>query len=276
MRAHLVQSDIVWENHRTNHERVEAMLARAPIAPGDFVLLPEMFDTGFSLEVERTADSSGRSRAFVARLARTLGVTIQAGITMRAPSGKGLNRAVIVGPSGEPLAEYDKIHPFSFGRESERFEGGGAVVVFEWQMAHSTGGMGRGSELPSGPRVCPAICYDLRFPELFRRGLSLGAEVFALGANWPTSRVSHWRALLIARAIENQAFVLGANRCGSDPHLEYPGASIVIDPRGRVLAEAGAGEEVLSVEIDPAAVREWRATFPAWRDRSPVLDDRGG
>jgi predicted amidohydrolase len=114
--------------------------------------------------------------------------------------------------------------------------------------------------------VCPAICYDLRFPELFRLGLLKGAEVYALGANWPDARQAHWRALLIARAIENQAFVLGVNRTGRDPHLNYAGGSIAVGPQGEVLGELAAEEAVLSVEIAPREVHAWREKFPAWKD----------
>jgi predicted amidohydrolase len=259
MRAHLVQYSIAWEDKAANHAAVESMLARAGIESGDFVLLPEMFDTGFSLNIERTADTDRASTQFIASLARRLGVTIQAGITVPGPGGKALNRAIVFGPQGEALCAYDKIHPFSYGRESERFVGGTHVTTFAW---------GTGDDALS---VCPAVCYDLRFPELFRAGLAMGAQVFAVGANWPAARIAHWRALLIARAIENQAFVLGTNRCGSDPHLDYPGGSIAIDPRGRILAEAGAGTEVLSVEIQAGVLNSWREAFPAWKDRSRAL-----
>lgn len=259
MRAHLVQHDIAWEDKAANHARVSELLARVAVAPGDLVLLPEMFDTGFSLSVGKTADSDGASAQFVVTLARRLQATVQAGITVHGPSGKGLNRAIVCDPAGRVICEYDKIHPFSFGRESERFIGGSKVATYMW---------GDGADELT---VCPAICYDLRFPELFRAGLAMGAELFTIGANWPVARVGHWRSLLIARAIENQAFVLGVNRCGADPHLDYPGASVAVDPQGRVIAEGSAAEEVLSVKIDAAALRSWRETFPAWKDRSPVL-----
>jgi omega-amidase len=114
--------------------------------------------------------------------------------------------------------------------------------------------------------VCPAVCYDLRFPELFRIGLSKGAEAFAIGANWPEARQAHWRTLLIARAIENQAFVLGVNRTGSDPALRYAGGTIAVGPRGEVLGELEAEEGVLSTGVDVSEMRKWREVFPAWRD----------
>lgn len=265
MQAHLVQFDIIWEDKDANYAIVERMLESAPMARGDFVLLPEMFDTGFSLNVERTADEDGRSGAFLRRVAQRWGVFVQAGITRRDAQGRGLNRAACYGPDGASLCEYDKIHPFSFGRESERFVGGTRVVTYDWNA-------GDGSAL----RICPAMCYDLRFPELFRAGLSLGAELYALGANWPAAREHHWRALLVARAIENQAYVLGVNRCGSDPHLQYPGASLVVDPQGRIVADGGTGPGVVSAAIDPQAVRSWRAIFPAWRDRSAALGAGAG
>jgi omega-amidase len=169
------------------------------------------------------------------------------------------------------VLEYAKIHPFTFGREPEFFAGGGEVMTYRW----GEGGRHEGTEArrheggdgkDDGLTVCPAVCYDLRFPELFRIGLGKGAEAFAIGANWPEPRQAHWRALLFARAIENQAYVFGVNRTGSDPSLNYVGGSIAIGPRGEVLGELGAEEAVLSVDVDPGEVRRWREKFPAWRD----------
>ena len=114
------------------------------------------------------------------------------------------------------------------------------------------------------------MCYDLRFPELFRIGLLKGAEVYAIGANWPASREYHRHTLSIARAIENQAFVLSVNRCGKDPQLEYAGASLAISPRGEILGQLGPEEGVLSVEIDLDDLHRWRRTFPAWKDHKLI------
>jgi predicted amidohydrolase len=252
MRAHLVQLDIAWEDPARNFERVADLLDRVEVGRNDLVLLPEMFDSGFSLNIERTADA-GATLAFLTNLATDLGVYVQGGRTVRA-GAKATNRAPAIGPDGSVLADYAKIHPFSFGNEPERFDAGGEVVTYRW----ADGG--------SGLSVCPAVCYDLRFPELFRIGLRRGAEVFALGANWPSSRQHHWRALLIARAIENQAYVLGVNRTGTDPNLVYAGGSLAVGPRGEIVGELGAEEAVLSVEVQPQAIRAWRETFPAWKD----------
>lgn len=257
MQAHLVQMDIAWENQPANHRKVEVLLERAPTQTGDLVVLPEMFDTGFSFNLSRTADREGCTLGFLQALARNRGVTVHGSRTVLSAAGRGLNRVTIVGPDGRVLAEYDKIHPFSLGTpsEAERFEPGTAVVTYPW-----TG--------PSGltARVCPAICYDLRFPELFRRGMVMGAEVLAIGSNWPSTREMHRRALSIARAIENQALVLSVNRTGRDPSLEYAGGTLAISPRGEILGELGAEEGVLTVRADLDDLRRWRAVFPVLKD----------
>lgn len=261
--AHLVQSDIAWEDAPANHERVRTLLRHAPVEPGDFVLLPEMFATGFSFNVERTNDDDGRTLAFLEELVQTLHVTIQAGRTLaaRGPSAAhNVMTALAPGPESNAvlLAEYTKVHPFQ--KEAERFEGGREVVTYAW-----TGD-------DRALTVCPAVCYDLRFPELFRRGLARGAELFALGACWPSVRQHHWRALLVARAVENQAFVLGCNRTGRDPappvagDLRYAGGTIALSPTGDVLGELGEAEGVLSVPIDRTLLDDWRAKFSAWKD----------
>lgn len=246
----------MWEDADANIAKVSAMLADASVERGDLVVLPEMYNTGFSLNTDVTNDADRRSRDAIAGWAERYGAYVLGSVTVLAENGRARNRCVVAGPDGTTLATYDKIHPFSFGREGERFDGGGAVETFRWNDALT---------------VCPTICYDLRFPELYRVGLSRGAEVFTVIANWPSPRANHWRALLIARAIENQAFVIGVNRSGEDPHLRYSGDSLVVDPRGSVLAEAGASEGLVSCGIDPASVERWRETFLAWKDRKAFL-----
>lgn len=254
-RAHLVQGDLLWEDREGNYALTDEMLAGVDVRAGDLVVLCEMFDTGFSFRTERTADGDGRTLGYLQGLARRLGVTVHGARTVVDGSdGRGRNLATVVGPNGDVICEYVKVHPFSFGRESEFFTGGDRVVTYRARI---------GSDEAV---VCPAVCYDLRFPELFREGLRLGAEMIVLGANWPAARAGHWRALAIARAIENQALVLAVNRCGSDPHLSYNGGTIAVGSKGEVLGELGGEAGVLSVPVDLAAVREWRGTFPAWKD----------
>lgn len=267
LHAHLLQLDLVWEDKPANYRNVRAMLSNVRVEPGDLVVLPEMFDTGFSFNIETTADAdvrSGKSTAgptieFLRALANELRVTIHGSRTVIGADSRGRNMATIVGPSGDVVCEYAKIHPFSYGRESERFTGGDTVVTYAWT---------RSADAPVADKttVCPAVCYDLRFPELFRLGLKAGAEVFAIGSNWPAPREAHRRTLSIARAIENQAFVLSVNRVGKDPALAYAGGTLAVGPKGDILAELGDTEGPLSVPIDLLALREWRKTFPAWRD----------
>jgi predicted amidohydrolase len=264
MRAYMVQPDTVWEDRSANFDGVEALVGGAWAAPGDLVVLPEMFDTGFSFNLPVTADTDGRTLAFLRRLATTHRVTVHGGRTVLGPDGRGLNRSTIIGPDGSVLAEYDKQYPFTLGprglTEADRFRAGDRTVTYAW----SWGG--------ASIRVACAICYDLRFPELFRAGLDTGAEMFVVPANWPDTRLFHWRTLLIARAIENQAYVLGVNRVGDDPTpLHYPGASLAVGPRGDVLGEGDDRERVVSVEIDPTEVSRWRERFPAWRDRAKIM-----
>jgi predicted amidohydrolase len=234
------------------------LLARVTTQPGDLVVLPEMFDTGFSFRLEVTADREGRTLEFLRGLATTRRVTVHGARTVERPDGRGLNRVTAIGPDGAVLCEYDKVHPFSLGcpSEAETFAPGAGVVTYPWRDADGT----------TLTTVCPAICYDLRFPELFRLGMLKGAEVFAIGSNWPSNREIHRRTLSIARAIENQAFVLSVNRCGRDPGLEYPGGTLAVSPRGEVLGQMEGGEGVLSVEIDLDDLRRWRGVFKAWRD----------
>ena len=215
-----------------------------------------MFDTGFSFRLEQTSDRDGETLGFLRGLAKELEITIHGARTILGPDNRGRNCATVVGPDGTLLCEFYKVHPFTLGKEVEFFSGGREVQTYPWEGPH--GG--------AAATVCPAVCYDLRFPELFRIGLIKGAEVYAIGANWPASREGHRHALSVARAIENQAFVLSVNRCGRDPQLEYGGGTLAVGPRGDVLGQLGAEEGVLSVEIDMDDLHRWRRTFPAWKD----------
>jgi predicted amidohydrolase len=158
------------------------------------------------------------------------------------------------GPSGAADRRYEKIHPFSIGGETKAFDPGALL-----QLARI------GAE-PAALCLCPLVCYDLRFPELWRLAALEGAEVFLLSANWPAARQHHWRSLCIARAIENQAFVVAVNRVGSDPAARYEGGSLIISPRGDVIAEAGREPEALQAALDGAELRRWRRDFPALQD----------
>jgi predicted amidohydrolase len=286
MRAHLFQYAIAWEDREANFARVRELAAGCGCVAGDLLVLPEMFDTGFSFQIQRTADREGRTLAFLCELARSHGVMVHGARTLLDERGMGRNVSTIVSSEGEVIAEYEKIHPFTLGapgeREADHFPGGREVVTYVWGGVSaggvSVGGVGGGARTDGagGVCVCPTICYDLRFPELFRRGLVAGAEMFVVPTNWPRARGHHLRALLIARAIENQAFVLCVNRVGRDPFVEYHGGSVAIGPMGEILGELEDGEGVLSVEIDRGVLDAWRARFPAWREHRLLSGDGGG
>ena len=254
MHVYCCQFDIAWEDKGANHARVRAMLEEAAVERGSLVILPEMFATGFSMAVEKIAeDSAGPTRVFLSHLAQAVGVWLMGGVVTRGPDGLGRNEAVVYSPAGMEVARYAKMHPFSFGKETGNYGRGDEVVVFEWE----------------GVQVAPFVCYDLRFPEVFREAVFRGAQVICVIANWPSSREAHWVTLLRARAIENQAYVAAVNRCGEEPKLSYSGRSLIIDPRGEVIADAGDGEKVIFAELDMKGLAEYREEFPALKDRHP-------
>jgi omega-amidase len=256
MRFACVQYDIVWEDKAANHAIIERMFDLAKVPPGAFVLLPELSDTGFSMNLETIADERTIEWGCVSALRRELFLQIgfarlaRETASVNTGCSVGRNCAAIIAPDGSILGEYQKVHPFSYGKESQFYSGGDHLLLRRCGEAI----------------VCPLICYDLRFPELWRLAALRGAEVFAIGASWPAARQHHWRALLIARAIENQAYVVAVNRVGSDAHLKYAGGSIIVSPAGEILAEADDRPLVVQADLDLAALREWRKEFPALRD----------
>jgi len=263
MRVACVQYDIAWHDKQANFAKVRSLLAASGgCQPGGLIVLPEMFSTGFSMDLQATAERQDRpAEKFLAELARHYGCHVLGGVVNVAADGLGRNEAVLFGPAGLEIMRYAKMHPFSHSGEAQYFSPGDSPVVADLACCEP------GRQGPA--RLSGFICYDLRFPEVFRSAAMAGAEVLAVIANWPASRCEHWRALLAARAIENQAWVVGVNRAGSDPDVSYFGGSAVVDPRGRVVAEAADGEMVLQAELDLAAMRQYRREFPALDDTRP-------
>lgn len=243
------QWDLVWEDPEANYARAEALLAS--VAGADLIVLPEMFSSGFSMNVERIAEfSPSRSEEFLKAMASLKNSAVAGGLVRHEEGEKASNELIAFHPGGGELGRYQKNRTFRYTGESEFYENGEDVSVWEWRDW----------------RVATFICYDLRFPELFRRATARGAELLVVVASWPTVRVEHWVTLLRARAIENQAYVVGVNRCGRDPNLEFPGRSLVIDPWGEIVADAGGSEGLLEAEIDLEKLRTWREEFPALQD----------
>lgn len=248
MQAVLVQLDIAWENKAANFARVRELLASAKPGPGSLVVLPEMFATGFSFDVNATKQAHPpESEELLGSIAREFRCCVIGGVVTVGQDGRARNEAVAFGPDGM-LTRFAKIHPFR--RESEVHAPGDEIATFEW----------------AGFEIAPLVCYDLRFPESFRTAAQMGASLMVVIANWPIARIDHWVTLLRARAIENQAYVIGVNRCGRDPELVYSGRSLVVDPHGTVLVDAEDGEKVVTADLDPAVVAKWREDFPALRD----------
>ena len=250
MKIYCCQPDIVWENKEANFKRVRALLGKRKLSPRSLIVLPEMFATGFTMNADAVAEGkNGPTDCFLREVAREKGAFIIGGL-VRASRGQMVNEAVCIAPSGKRVARYDKLHLFSPGNESRHYVPGAGLTVFRWGEF----------------KVGLFICYDLRFPEIFRMSVRRGADVLVVIASWPGKRHSHWTALLRARAIENQAYVIGVNRCGNDPQANYQGGSVVIDPWGETVSEAGAGEELLTADLDLTTIKRVRSGFPVLRD----------
>ncbi len=260
MKVACVQYDIAWHDKPANFAKVRSLLASAGgCEPGGLIVLPEMFSTGFSMDLQATGEGKPRpAENFLTELARHHRCHVLGGVVNIGADGLGRNEALMLGPAGQEIMRYAKMHPFSHAGEMRHFRPGDTPVVADLPCSEPAG---------QGSARCSAfVCYDLRFPEVFRSATLAGAEVLVVIANWPASRCEHWRTLLAARAIENQAWVVGVNRVGSDPNASYSGRSAVVDPRGRVVAEAGDGEMVLQAEMDLAGLRQYRREFPALAD----------
>lgn len=251
MRIYGVQFDIAWEDKAANFRKVEALLDAHAIEPDGLIVLPEMFAAGFSMNVAGIQErEGGETEAFVSKLAKKHRCWLAAGVVTPGADGKGRNEQIIASPGGAVTARYAKMQPFTFAGEGEHYSAGDSVALADI----------------GGFAAAPFVCFDLRFPELFREAARLGANLYTVIANWPAKREHHWKALLTARAIENQACVIGVNRCGSDPYHTYTGGSMIVGPGGETLAEAGVGETVFSAVADAEQVEAYRRELPFLRD----------
>ncbi|MFD6495563.1 carbon-nitrogen family hydrolase [Streptomyces sp. NPDC060188] len=266
MRASLLQIDVNNDESVAARRRRVADLVRDQ-AGVDLVVLPELWTTGAFAYEEFAAEAEpldGPTHEAMAKAASDAGVWLHAGsIPERAPSDGSpsqaplYNTSLVYSPSGERVASYRKIHRFGFDKgEAVLMAAGDELVTVA--LAQTTIGV--------------ATCYDLRFPELFRGLVDAGAEILVVPAGWPERRRAHWTLLAQARAVENQSYVLACGTAGTHAGVPQAGHSIVVDPWGEVLAEAGSGEEILTVEFDPAKVATTREQFPALKDRMLGLE----
>ncbi len=248
-----LQTDIVWENKDANHLVWERLLTQVQPAPETLVVLPEMAASGFSSNLELTAENTNgsSSESVCSRLAALWKIYIICGLVRRTSPDRGLNQSVVFAPDGSELARYTKMQLFALGGEAQVHIPGDHIVITEI----------------NGIRTALFICYDLRFPELFREAAKQGAEMIVVIANWPIKRVDHWITLLQARAIENQVWIVGVNRSGNDPHHIYPGQSLMVDCHGVVQTKPTSEEGFLLAQFDIEEQRSWRKEFPALQDR---------
>lgn len=265
MKVAAIQHDIVYEDAEATRKRLLPMIAEAASAGASLVVLSEMFATGFSMQPERIGEPrGGPTEQFLVDQAREHGCWMLGSIAQftdeaiddgpvdrsaDAALPRAANVAVLAGAAGE-LHRYQKIHPFSYADEHLHYEAGNEYLTVD------IGGL----------RITVFICYDLRFADEFWR-CALDTDLYVVPANWPLPRREHWKALLRARAIENQAYVLGCNRVGNAGKIEHVGDSAIIDPLGRTIVEASLGEAILLADVEAAEVARVRAHFPFLQDR---------
>ncbi|WP_030206544.1 carbon-nitrogen family hydrolase [Streptomyces bikiniensis] len=255
MRASLIQIAVDPDEPVDARRARAARLVRAESGRADLVVLPELWTVGaFASDLFAAGSEplNGPTHRAMAEAARDAGVWLHAGSFVEAEAGALYNTSLVLSPDGELAASYRKIHRFGFDEgEAVLMAAGEDLVTVD--LPHLTVGVG--------------TCYDLRFPELFRGLVDAGAQAFVVPAGWPARRRAHWTLLARARAVENQAYVLACGTAGTHAGIEQAGHSIVVDPWGEVLAEAGPGEEVLRVALDPGRVAATREEFPALKDR---------
>jgi omega-amidase len=247
--------DIVFGNPNKNYQSAEVLIEKALSENPDIIVLPELWTTGYDLtRLNEIADQeAAQTIDFLQKLAKKHQVHFVGGSVANRDEKGVKNTLLIINKDGALVHQYSKLHLFKLMDEHVYLEAGTKKGLFQLDNHQFAG----------------VICYDIRFPEWIRSHTSEGAEALFVVAEWPAPRLSHWRALLIARAIENQCYVIACNRSGQDPNNQFAGHSIIIDPWGEVIAEAGESEEILSAEIEMDLVKEVRKQIPIFTDRKP-------
>lgn len=242
----LLQQPLVWLDGPANLSHFDTELET--VRGSDLIVLPEMFTTGFAMNAAGKGLSQSVVETWLQEWAKETNALIGGSIAVATPKG-AVNRFVLVSPLGD-VYHYDKRHLFRMANEHHHFEAGHERLIIEWR----------------GWRILPQICYDLRFPVWSRNRQDYDLALYV--ANWPAPRAHHWRTLLAARAIENQAYVAGCNRVGADGNdHSYQGDSQIINPQGDIVARAPENLPAqISAELSLEALQSYREAFPAWRD----------
>lgn len=257
MRVALGQLDMVWEDKECSFLKADNMIEEAAAAECDLIVFPEMSFTGFSMNLdkigENVSDSLTVSRMKEQAVKHHLAIAFGWAALGTEPGAKGTNRFTLIDKDGSIVADYAKLHPFTYGHEGEYYEKGTEIVTAPF--------MGRTISL--------FICYDLRFPEIFQIA-ARKADIMLVVANWPSIRSAHWETLLRARAIETQSYVVGVNCIGERDGMTYSGDSMAVDSIGNILGKLSNTEGILVCELDD---RAWnlRGKFATAADRREDL-----
>lgn len=255
MRIALAQMDMAWEEKEKNYEKSLSFLEKARKCGADLLLFPEMSMTGFSMDTEKIGEEAGNLETLEYFKGQAAKNRLHVGIGYVKKKGRlSYNCFSLLDSRGEVQLEYEKIHPFSYGKEAGFYQGG--ERLFCCQVKEFC--------------VAPLICYDLRFPEVFQI-LSKKAQLIVVPANWPAVRQEHFELLIRARALENQCYVAGINRTGEGDGISYGGGSLAADPWGNVIARADDKEGLLCADLDLAAAEQYRTDFPVKKDRRDSL-----
>ncbi|MBN1521151.1 MAG: hypothetical protein JW928_01355 [Candidatus Aureabacteria bacterium] len=253
LQVHLVQFSIAWEDQEKNYRNVLALLGKNPPAEGSVVCLPELFSTGYTMRAEKFAENLHQSPTlrFLSGIAQFYECFVIGSLIIRSKSGKPTNSALALSPEGKVLSRYDKIHLLPLGKEHKAYKQGNRTTAFKIK----------------GKLFSILVCYDLRFPELFRILYEKNVSGIFLLANWPAKRHDHWEILTQARAVENQCYLFCVNRTGRDPHHRFKGESRIIDPFGRVLSSSKS-PGVVSKTVDIDHPEEEKKRLPFYSSRA--------
>ncbi|ADL52798.1 carbon-nitrogen family hydrolase [Clostridium cellulovorans] len=255
MKLGLAQIDIVWEDKSKNKINCIELINEAKDQNVDLLVFPEMTLTGFSMNIEEIGEIFDKSTTidFFRKQAISKSINIGFGYVEK-KQNTALNKFIIISAQGQIISNYTKIHPFSYGNETKHYSSGEEIQHCE----------------VNGIIISPLICYDLRFPEIFQ-ACSYKSSLIIVIANWPKSRIEHWRTLLKARAIENQCYIAGVNRVGSGDNLLYNGNSMIINPYGEVITEKINDQGLVIGDINVENVKDYRIKFNIKNDRKEKL-----
>ena len=253
LKVTIIQPFLHWENPEANRAMLEEKISNIGVT--DVLVLPEMFTTGFSMNASTLAEPMNfHTTKWMQNMAAKTNALILGSVIIK-EGNNFFNRLIWMQPDGV-CNTYDKRHLFRMAEEEKVYTSGNSLLVGEWR----------------GWRICPLVCYDLRFPVWSRNQFNkqtkeLGYDLLVYVANWPAARSLHWQTLLKARAIENLSFVVGVNRVGADGKgILYDGHSAIISPKGETLLESVDKESIETLELNKQELTDWRAKFPAYLD----------